>query len=566
MNRAMKTTVSVLAAASLLVTAGCGAEEAKLGKSEKEISSTADYLHVPYEDLKQGGEVTFGVDDIPEQLNAFAGNMTTGTWDIWYWYNPIIALFDDAGEYYPNPDFVTKAEAKDVDGKTVVTYDLNEKAKYNDGTPIDWTVWKATAETGSGKDPDMSLNDSSGYAAIEKVERGSSDFQVVVTYKTQFPWWKKNFSTLMHPKLAAMGAEEFASTYVNNPHPEWGAGPYKVKEVDSKQGIATFVPNENWWGQPAKLDAVHYRYMEGNADMNAFLNGEIDLVGVGNKERLSRLKEGTKIYTGTSRNEAFLTLNSKRPFLGDVKVRTAIFKAIDRDTIMKIRFNGMNYQGVPLGSMLYKPTQPGYNDNLGDLGKFDLEAAKKLLDEAGWKLEDGKEYRTNDKGEELELLLPTFAQDDLSKSINEALLAMFKNAGIKLNLKQSSPADYPKIMQERAFDFMLSGMTADNPFGMGDVCQFYQQGQTLIKAGLGNDEIDKMCQASITASSEEEANKLGNETEAAYFKLAGIMPLLTGPVMVTTKPGLANRGAMGFSRVAPQMLGWAKDGFTPEAK
>ncbi|AOZ71898.1 hypothetical protein BK816_00175 [Boudabousia tangfeifanii] len=567
MNRVVKTATAVLSVAALVAMAGCGAEE-KLGKTNDEVKkTTADYLHASYEDLKDGGTLTLPIETVPEQMNVFQATATLDTMNMWYWYNPVISLFDDEGVWQANPDYVTKVEDKVVDGKTVVTYDLNEKAKFNDGTPFDWKVWEGTWKAGSGEDKAYQLGDTSGYAAVEKVERGANDFQAVVTYKKTFPWWKKNFGFVMHPALAASG-EAFNTTYVNNPHPEWGAGPFKATEYDSKAGKFIFEPNEKWWGKPTKLEKVVVRALEGNADLNAFRNKEIDLVAVGNKNRLSQVKDdNVPIYTGQSLGETALTLNSKRPLLGDIKVRKALMLAVDRQTIMDVRFQGMNYKGDLLGSLILKPTQPGYEDNLGDLGKFDAEAAKKLLDEAGWKLQEGKEFRTNDKGEELELMMPSFGTTETLTAIYNTLMALWKNVGVKLNIEQKKPADYPQIMANAEFDVMMNGYYADNPFAMGDICQFYEQGQNLTKSGLGSEEIDKLCNESITAKDEAEALKLGNETEKKALEMAGMMPVMSGPAMVATKPGLANRGAMGFARLAPELIGWTDaPAASPEGK
>ncbi|AOZ72419.1 hypothetical protein BK816_03200 [Boudabousia tangfeifanii] len=561
MNRIVKISTSLVAIASLMTLAGCG-DEQKLGEDAANIKG-ADYLHVPYDQLKDGGKLTLSTGMIPEQLNPMAATATFETASLWYWWNPVVALFDDDGNWEPNPDYVTKAQDSVTDGKTVVVYDLNDKAKFNDDTPIDWKVWEGTWKAGSSDDPKMQLGDPTGYQAIEKVERGENDFQVKVTYKGHFPWWRKNFNYLMHPGLAASG-ENFGTAYLNNPHPEWGAGPYKVESIDNKGGTATFVKNEKWWGDPGKLDNIYFRALESTADMQAFKNKEIDVVGVGTKDRLAQLTDDTPVYAGTSLSEVFMTLNSARPALKDINVRKAVMKAIDRKIIMKVRFQGMNFEGDLLNSLILKQTQPGYEDNMGDLGVFDPEAAGKLLDEAGWKLEEGKTYRTNAAGEELVLERPYFGNDDLTKSMNNAIQSMLKNVGINFKLEQRPNADYPQIMKNREFDVMISSLFAENSFAMADICQFYGQGHTLLKSGTGSQEVDDLCAASLNAETQEEATKLGNQAEKAALKLAGAMPVYTGPTMVATTKGLANMGAMGFARKAPQMIGWAKDDFKAE--
>ena len=107
-----------------------------------------------------------------------------------------------------------------MDGKTVVTYDINPDATYNDGTPLDWRVFENTWKLSNGENKDIVVNSTDGYDLIESVAAGESDKQVVVTFKQTYPWWPALFSILMHPGVA--DAQTFNEGYLKNPHPEWG--------------------------------------------------------------------------------------------------------------------------------------------------------------------------------------------------------------------------------------------------------------------------------------------------------------------------------------------------------
>ena len=76
--------------------------------------------------------------------------------------------------------------AEEVDGKTVVTYDLNPDAVFNDGTAFDWHVFENTWKMSNGENPDVSINATDGYDLIESVTAGESDKQVVVTFKQPY--------------------------------------------------------------------------------------------------------------------------------------------------------------------------------------------------------------------------------------------------------------------------------------------------------------------------------------------------------------------------------------------
>ena len=561
MKRLTKATMAIIAASSLLL-AGCGSGSQSGANGTSEGSGTdievkaSDFLKADYDELKDGGTLTVPISEVTEQLNRFHADATADTTDIWHWYNPQVALYDDKGEWYANPAFVSDVKEEVKDGKTVITYTINKDAVWNDGDPITWKAFEATWKVNSGRDAEnFPTGSDGGYKQIESVTKGDNDKVAVVTYEGTFPWWKMTFEELLNPK--AFNPETFQKGYIGNPHPEWGAGPYKLESIDFNAGNVVFVPNEKYWGEKPKLERVTLRALDADAEMNAFKNGELDLVGIGNADRLAQVSgmQGISQYTAASKAQSLVQLNSNSDILKDKKVREAIFHAIDRPTLLNIRYQGMNYQEPPLGSLTLKPIQQGYQDNMGELGKFDVEMSKKLLDEAGWTMADGKEFREKD-GKELEITIPSFSSSELSKSLYGAIQAMLKNVGINMNIDQRRPSDFQKTMANKDFDILMSGFTSSNPFGMADLGQIYMSNSELSKTGLGSPEIDALIKKAESATTSDESIKLGNEAEKEALQQAGWLPLYVGPVMVATKEGLANWGAMGFTIVPKEHIGW----------
>ncbi|MFD2350141.1 ABC transporter substrate-binding protein [Nonomuraea ferruginea] len=81
------------------------------------------------------------------------------------------------------------------------------------------------------------------------------------------------------------------------------------------------------------------------------------------------------------------TLNGSSEKLRDVRVRQAIQLGVDRMSIARSDLQGLDWPATPLGNHFFMPTQEGYRDNAGSFGAYDPERAKRLLDEAGWKLD-----------------------------------------------------------------------------------------------------------------------------------------------------------------------------------
>ena len=65
---------------------------------------------------------------------------------MWRWYNPILITFTPDGQAVYNPDYLTDVKPETVDGNTRITYTINPKATYNDGSPIDWRCVRGDLE------------------------------------------------------------------------------------------------------------------------------------------------------------------------------------------------------------------------------------------------------------------------------------------------------------------------------------------------------------------------------------------------------------------------------------
>ncbi|NED63764.1 ABC transporter family substrate-binding protein, partial [Streptomyces sp. SID10244] len=78
------------------------------------------------------------ITEVSPQWNTFQADGSAYTLLLWRWYNPTLAYFAPDGTYSFNRDYLTDVRKELVDGKTVVTYTINPKARYNDGTPIDY--------------------------------------------------------------------------------------------------------------------------------------------------------------------------------------------------------------------------------------------------------------------------------------------------------------------------------------------------------------------------------------------------------------------------------------------
>ena len=522
-----------------------------------DVKAAGDYNPLDRDQIKDGGELTLALAELSEQQNPFHANSTAYTWSTWNKMNPQVGLFDGDGTFHANPDYITDVKEETKDGKTVVTYTINPKAQYNDGTPIDWKTFEHTWKFNNGEDPALQVNSTDGYELIESVTKGTDDKQAVVTFKQPYPWWEGLFNFLLPMQVA--DAATFNDGFVNKLHPEWGAGPFKLDRVDFNSGEVTYVRNEKWWGEPAKLDKITYRQMEDQASLNAFKAGEIDATGVGSKDRLAAAKEmgdQVEIRTALRPSNFLLTLNSKSPVLADKTVREAFMTGIDRAQLAAIRFNGLNYSEKLPGSFLLFQTQEGYEDNFGSVVSYDQDKAKQLLDDAGWK-EGANGIREKD-GAPLSVRYVTLGDSPMVQATATALQKMLKDIGVDCKVEERPTSDFSKVSTERDFDLFMMGFNSGDPFGVAYFGQVYGSDSELNKSGTGTPEMDAKIADLQKIADPDEQIKRANELEKEAFKEYGIMPYANGADMVAVKPGLANFGANSFAVLPVENIGWAK--------
>jgi peptide/nickel transport system substrate-binding protein len=530
------------------VASGCGGDSTEsAGKqqtSEELSQATAEINETPYADIAQGGTLTTSVPEITPQFNTFEADGTLYTSTFWRWYNPQLITFAPDGTASADPDYLSGYDKTVTDGKTVVTYTINPDAVWNDGTAIDWTAFENTWKANNGENEDYQPSSTDGYSQIESVVQGTDAKQAVVTFKGEYAWVDGLFNFILNP--AVNTPELYNKGYVNEPHPEWGAGPYTLDSYDKKSGTISFKPNPSWWGEDkGKLDSRVYRALESDASLNAFKAGEIDATSVATKDRLAQVQDmdGIDIRRSATPSQDLLTVNATRPNLTDLNVRKAVFMGIDRTVLGKIAFNGLDYTEEPPGSFMLYPFQPGYADNLAEAGyKFDPEGAGKLLDEAGWTMGSG-DYREKD-GQTLTLSYANVGDDATTLAQVKATVSMLKDIGIEVTIDQHPSSEFSDVFNGGQFDLFGLGFSSSDPFGFAYFCQIWCSDSGLNVSGTGTPEIDTEAKALAEIGDPDEQIAKGNELEQKIFaETYGIMPTTNGPTIVATKSTLANYGA-----------------------
>jgi peptide/nickel transport system substrate-binding protein len=554
---------AIAAALTLTACGGGGAtgpETAKGQEAGSDLSKLISINEKPAADLEQGGKVTLPLRSIGPVFNGFSntGNNAdntalhrpidgAGTWGCW--------SFNFEGKVSPNKDFCESVDSKVEDGKQTITIKVNDKATYNDGTPIDVKAFQNTWNILKSSDAGYDIVSSGNYEFVESVEAGSNDKEVIV--KTSQPVYPLDslFTGLIHP--AVNTPDIFNEGFNGELHPEWMAGPFKVDQYDAAAKTVSLVQNEKWWGKKPILNSVVFRQLELSAQVPAFKNGEIDgmeantislykqLEGTSNSE----VRRGQRLFAGG------MNINAQR--ITDVAVRKAIFAAVDREALRNVRFNGLNWEEPSSGSMMLLPFSEYYQDNY-PVKETGPDAAKKILTEAGYTANSTGIMEKD--GLPVSFKVANFGDDPTTTATATTLADQLKKAGMDVGIAQHGSADFGKIMGSREFDLSLSGYTVSAD-ATEAVKQFYDS-KTNVN-GLGDPELDAEIAKVTSIEDNAERNKAAMEVEkehmAKYFSMGVVM---NGPQISFVRTGLANYGPSLFQSLSQvpdwSTLGWEK--------
>ena len=97
------------------------------------------------------------------------------------------------GSLTVNTDYFTDVKLTSTNPQ-VVTYTINPKAVWSDGTPITWEDIAADINATNGKDKRFAIASSAGSDRVASVTRGVDDRQAIVTFAKPFAEWRGLFS------------------------------------------------------------------------------------------------------------------------------------------------------------------------------------------------------------------------------------------------------------------------------------------------------------------------------------------------------------------------------------
>ncbi|MDP1580177.1 MAG: peptide ABC transporter substrate-binding protein [Candidatus Didemnitutus sp.] len=158
-------------------------------------------------------------------------------------------------------------------------------------------------------------------------------------------------------------------------------GPFTLKEWSANRRIVVEKSPTYWDAATVRLNAIHfYPFDNKDAEERAFRSGQLHVTDVVPFAKVtSYLRDQPEVLRNDpTLGTYFYRINTRRPALGDVRVRRALALAVDREAIVTSILRG----GQPIATTFTPPGTAGYELPPGL--KTDFVAARALLKEAGY--------------------------------------------------------------------------------------------------------------------------------------------------------------------------------------
>ena len=310
-------------------------------------------------------------------------------------------------------------------------FKLRPGVKFHDGEPFTSADVKFSFERNVGE---KSTNKRKRvFANIEKIET-PDPLTVLITLKKPSALFPFDLAESTAGILSAKSAEGARTKPI-------GTGPYKFSRW--VQGDSVELERYGEYVGPVKptIDKVTFRFMpDENSQVLGLRSGQVDYVPyIAAVETIDSLKKDGKfkITQGQTQGVLFLGMNNKKAPFTDIRVRRAMYSAIDAEMVNEGTHGGFGLQGGAQTNKL----NPYFVDVLGKQ-TYDPEKAKKAFAEAG---------HPNGFTVNLRVL-----SNPSTRRTAEILVAQLSQVGVTVNLEVLEPGQWiDNVFRQKNYDMTI---------------------------------------------------------------------------------------------------------------
>ena len=500
----------------------------------------SDEKHLPYvnPDAPKGGILRLGVYGSFDNLNriAFKGSRAAG---LGYINDTLMRrVWDEAFSLYG----LIAEYAEMPEDRSSITFYINPKAKFHDGSPITREDVLFSLETFQNKGTPNQKKTYGKVIKTELVDQNGIKMIFVNNEDKELPLIIAGFLPIVPKKYYEN--IDVTKTFLDIP---LGSGPYTIESLEPGRQIK-YQRVKDYWAKDLLANKGQYNfdtliydyYKDSNVLLEAFKVGEYDY----RREYNAKRWQSNYVFDAVDRGDVILqemkndrptgmnalVMNSRKEIFNNPQVRLALSYAYDHEWINKALYNNAYtrtdsyFDNSPLASSglpsenelkllnpwknqlpkeIFNQTyQPPVSDGSG-MPRDNLRIAKKILEGEGWFVEDGKLMKDG-KEFAFEFLI-------VSPSVEKIALAFQKTLevlGITMSVRTVDSSQYQARMLNYDFDMIKASWNVS--LSPGNEQQFYWGSEVGKKdgsknyAGVNSPVVDSLIETLIGAKTREE--------------------------------------------------------------
>ena len=544
MNGKLKKLISLFAGMMLLVSCGdVNGGKADAAKQDVNLSELEQKYPVAY---KNEGEVV-PVDTL--KVAVVSGSPYKGIFNGFLYSSSIdndFMQYTMNGAFPTNPDFTLVLDSDETPIKVTVnpeektvTYKINPKFKWSNGEPVTTKDIVKTYEIVANQKYIESSSSSrfnknrKKIVGIQEYNEGKADkisgleviddstMKIHLTEVTPSVYWGGNFvSEFVNAKqFEGVPMDKIIESPALRKNP-LSYGPYYIKDIVQGEKVI-FEANPYYYRGEPKIKTIEMEILPPSQQVAAIKSGKYDIVfnpelnifpEIENLDNINILARKAMYFSylgfhvgkwDAEKNEVITDPNSK---MYDINLKRAMAYAIDNDNIAKQFYHGLAMRApspiAPIFTQLRNPEVDGF--------KIDIEKAKKILDDAGYKDVDGDGIREGKDGKPFKINLAMMSGSEIQEPLSQYYIQQWKSIGLNVELVDGRLLD---------FNNFYDRLKADDPaidcffaaFGYGTDPQqmsLFGKNSQFNKSRYTSETFEKALEAQISPEALDEAKRI----------------------------------------------------------
>ena len=450
------------------------------------------------------------------------------------------------GAFPTNPDFTLVLDSDETPIKVTVnpeektvTYKINPKFKWSNGEPVTTKDIVKTYEIVANQKYIESSSSSrfnknrKKIVGIQEYNEGKADkisgleviddstMKIHLTEITPSVYWGGNFvSEFVNAKqFEGVPMDKIIESPALRKNP-LSYGPYYIKDIVQGEKVI-FEANPYYYRGEPKIKTIEMEILPPSQQVAAIKSGKYDIVfspelnifpEIENLDNINILTRKAMYFSylgfhvgkwDAEKNEVITDPNSK---MYDINLKRAMAYAIDNDSIAKQFYHGLAMRApspiAPIFTQLRNPEVDGF--------KIDIEKAKKILDDAGYKDVDGDGIREGKDGKPFKINLAMMSGSEIQEPLSQYYIQQWKSIGLNVELVDGRLLD---------FNNFYDRLKADDPaidcffaaFGYGTDPQqmsLFGKNSQFNKSRYTSETLEKALEAQISPEALDEAKRI----------------------------------------------------------